>query len=128
TSTPKVEAGTKSTCTLSFAAFTVTSCGSNPTDVNTSVSGSFEVVVSLKLPFSSVNVPVLEPLMVTDTAGTTSLLELFRTLPEIVIDWARAASENTLKNSKAANERKLFLIMVVLVNVCSGKIRIVPIP
>jgi hypothetical protein len=50
-----------------------------------SVRGGFWLVVNLKFPFSSVNVPCVVPFTETETAGTTSLLEPLRTFPEIVV-------------------------------------------
>ena len=41
---------------------------------------------SLKLPLSSVNVPVVVPLIVTETAETVSFDLLFLTLPDTVVD------------------------------------------
>ena len=66
-------------------------------------------MVSLKFPLSSVKLPALVPLIVTETEGTVSLFELFRTVPEIVV-WALAAMVNNKSKDKAARQRGHLLI------------------
>ena len=68
-------------------------------EVNTKVNGGFWEVVKLKFPLSSVKVPMEVPLIVTDTAGTTSAFELFFTFPVTVTVWEKAAIEVNRANS-----------------------------
>jgi hypothetical protein len=68
------------------------------------VKGGFWLVTSLKLPLSSVKVPEVPPLMVTETAGITSLLVLLRTFP-VMVDWAKAATDKKVESINAARLR-----------------------
>jgi hypothetical protein len=95
-------------------------------ELNTSTKGSFCEVVRENLPWSFDKVPLLVPLMVTDTDGTASLLALLLTAPEIVIDWAKAAVVNRLANRKAAKKRKLLLIIVIFIREYQAKYRLFP--
>jgi hypothetical protein len=120
TSVPSVEAGFKAICKGCAALATDSSCSSNPIEEKTSTSGSGCVVVSLKFPLSSVKVPADEPLTVTLTAGTRSLLLELVTLPVIVTeDWGLADKEkrrHKTGNSGAAAPIEFFLIAQVFVD------------
>ena len=69
---------------------TSTSFGSNPTELNTKVSGNFAEVEIEKAPLSSVYVPVEVPLITIDTAGTPSFEVELRTVPLMVTVCAKA--------------------------------------
>jgi hypothetical protein len=86
TSVPSRELGLNEMCKGSEALLTDTSCNSNPMEEKTRVIGRDWVVVSLKFPLSSVKVPEVDPFIVTETAGTRSLLPAFVTLPVIVTE------------------------------------------
>src|ERR1700733_7125574 len=102
TSVPRSEAVLKSTWTGVDALLTVTSCVSKPMDEKMRTNGGCRVVVSRKLPLSSVNVPAAEPLRVTETAGIFSLLIEFCTLPVMVTgDWEKVAAQ---RKRHATNE------------------------
>jgi hypothetical protein len=115
-----VEAGFKAICKGCAALDTFSSCNSNPIEENTSTSGKDCVVVSLKLPLSSVNVPADEPLIVTLTAGTRSLLFELVTLPVIVTeDWGKADKEKREHNTSSSSATapiEFFLIAQVFVD------------
>src|SRR5690606_35116043 len=109
TSWPNVLAGLKLTSILACGSVTFNSIGSKPTELITSVTGNLSTV-RLNCPSELVKVPWLVPFTSTDTAGTTSEVTLFRTVPEIVMFWANAAIESRLAEIHAARKRKPFLI------------------
>lgn len=79
-------------------------------DVNTSTTGGWEEREIEKLPLSSVYVPTLPPLTITDTEGTGLPVPVSVTLPLMTTDWATAATVINMHNSTAKEEVISFLI------------------
>ena len=97
--------------TISFGLFTVCSYVTILTCENTSVSGNAFFVLNQKLPFSSVMVPSLVPLIITVTlfinSGSSEL-----TLPFKVLVWANEPTVST----HAKRVRSVFILLVLMVN------------
>ena len=97
---------------------TLTSLSAKPTELKTKVNGSFCVVVILKFPLSSVKVPKVVPLIVTETAETTSLLLLFFTLPDTETDCcalatkAKMVAQNSIERVLNFLIRQMVLVIV----------------
>jgi len=98
TSLPSVEEGAKATSIGLDVLLTDTSWVSKPMEEKTSTNGGCFIVVSRKLPLSSVKVPAAVPFTTTDTAGTLSFVAEWRTVPVIVEeDWEKAGKEKIQK-------------------------------
>ncbi len=112
TSCPNELLAAKLTCTNSVALLTRTSCREYPIELTIKVNGVRVDEESLKLPLSSVVVPLPEPFTVTDTADRGSL-SVFLTLPFITTFWAKDENDNKPANSSIKIDN-LVRIMVVL--------------
>jgi hypothetical protein len=76
---------------------------------------------SVNAPLSLVKVPVLVPLMLTDTAPTLSLVPAFFTVPDITWAWAKTKAGN--RNNSRAAQLAIFFISKFILSTNSGQIK-----